>query len=1084
VKYSDILSIKTQFKRSTNITYDTNCDSYILSTSPIQTLRRILVSNTSNSIAITGPFGSGKSSFLIFLESLLVKNDKSELCIEKLKEKDRVTYKQYQQFLGCSKKGFYSLKMVGEHQAFKQIFVNTLNENNELAESIQFIQNNKGYSFTSLLKQINKEVKGLGYAGLIIVVDELGKMIEYASERYLESDIHALQDLAEFVNKHEYMRLVVALHKSFKGYVLNTTNLSFTEWDKIQGRFDSIIFQDDFYELMHVFEQAIYIKPNELIDEVTNNIVSIYRDYKKHVKHKQIPINESSLAKLVPIHPFSSLALFHIFSKYFQNQRSIFSFLSAQEPFSFQQFIDKDINKNSLYTLDWLFDYINYLLNAYTVNMVDRESWILANEYLDRANILTLMQKKIIKSIALISSFGLEHLIQLDIKSFELLFFEKNEVHKEIKELESKGIILFKRGTNAYALIEETTININEEMTTIINNQVKVDYAQEINQIIKYDRILAKRFVIETGTAKFFAKKFIDTEIAKSLDLKHTLVYVSAELSEKNIIDGSSNNKNCVYIKLPLSNQLKRLIDQSIAINVLLKRKDVLLKQRVVKLLQGMLNDNKNQIDKILDFKDTLYFCGQRSQYSSELLQQKTSTILQNSYPRMPIIINDLVNPIQKETNVPIGMKQLFEHMINHEHSEKLNIEKLPPQMAIYLSVLKQSGLHQKKLGKWSFSEPNSNNFSSLWQELFKLIKSNNRISVDKLINRFCLEPFGLNDYAAKFVIFLFFIINESNLHFFRERTYQFDFDIDQLMDIWKNSQLYEVEWYELTANEEMIFTKYLNIFDQFIDTNYSKRNIKTIFQKLFVKLNSLPKFCHQTKLLSMQAISLRSSIFISKDPHTVFFKVFPKALGYKQLDESNIDNFISEFKQTFNEIVFIYKKMLQEIEGIVVEAFELSNRHYPFDNQLEDIFKKYLEGNDDKDVIAVSRICKTSIDLRSFLNGLSSILSHKKIDNAFDHDITELKKLIYKFSSQVLTKIDIVELINNRPVDVKKLKISTIKGDNHLVMMVEKGKILSLGKKASEILKTIEGNYTPDEQLYLITSMAEKAIKGNNAEN
>lgn len=78
LKYSDIISIKTNFQRSTNIVFDSNCDSYILSTSSINSLRRILVTNTSNSIAITGPFGSGKSSLLVFLEALLIKNNESK----------------------------------------------------------------------------------------------------------------------------------------------------------------------------------------------------------------------------------------------------------------------------------------------------------------------------------------------------------------------------------------------------------------------------------------------------------------------------------------------------------------------------------------------------------------------------------------------------------------------------------------------------------------------------------------------------------------------------------------------------------------------------------------------------------------------------------------------------------------------------------------------------------------------------------------------------------------------------------------------------------------------------------------------
>ena len=327
-----------------------------------------------------------------------------------------------------------------------------------------------------MLKQLNKEIKELGYTGTLFLLDELGKIIEYASEKYLDSDIHALQDLAEYVNKQDNMRLVVALHKSFKDYVQTTTHISFTEWDKIQGRFDNIVFQDDFYELMHIFEEAITIESTKGMKVVCKKINDAFTAYKNNKTDKNIPIHAASLEKLAPLHPFASIALFNIFSKHFQNQRSVFSFLSAQEPYSFQSFISQDVEENTLYTLDMLFDYINYLVNAYTVNMVDKESWKLANEYLDSADILTPIQQKIIKSIALISAFGLEKTIQLDAETFALALSDETLVEEEIKELQSKGLILYKRASHSFALIEETAINIDETLSEIIKTQIKTNY--------------------------------------------------------------------------------------------------------------------------------------------------------------------------------------------------------------------------------------------------------------------------------------------------------------------------------------------------------------------------------------------------------------------------------------------------------------------------------------------------------------------------------------------------------------------------------------------------------------------------------
>jgi len=82
------------------------------------------------------------------------------------------------------------------------------------------------------------------------------------------------------------------------------------------------------------------------------------------------------------------------------------------------------------------------------------------------------------------------------------------------------------------------------------------------------------------------------------------------------------------------------------------------------------------------------------------------------------------------------------------------------------------------------------------------------------------------------------------------------------------------------------------------------------------------------------------------------------------------------------------------------------------------------------------------------------------------------LKQKIRKFADGVLSKLDIVELINNRPVDVKKLKISTVDGDNTLLMTINKTKIPELSKKAEEIVYDLSNKLTKDEKLYLITLM------------
>ncbi len=137
-------------------------------------------------------------------------------------------------------------------------------------------------------------------------------------------------------------------------------------------------------------------------------------------------------------------------------------------------------------------------------------------------------------------------------------------------------------------------------------------------------------------------------------------------------------------------------------------------------------------------------------------------------------------------------------------------------------------------------------------------------------------------------------------------------------------------------------------------------------------------------------------------------------------------------------------------------------------------ILEKYLNEHDDKEVSSVYRVCSTSNDITSFLNGLSLVLVNQKVEDSYDHDIKDLKQKINKFANRILSKLDIIELINNRPVDVKKLKISTVDGDNSLIMTVDKTKVAELSKTADGIVYDLSKKLTKDEKLYMITLMME----------
>jgi len=67
MKYNDVIKLNLEYNKSINILFNENIE-YIETTSSKKALKAL---NYHNAVAIIGPFGSGKSAFLLYLSNLI-----------------------------------------------------------------------------------------------------------------------------------------------------------------------------------------------------------------------------------------------------------------------------------------------------------------------------------------------------------------------------------------------------------------------------------------------------------------------------------------------------------------------------------------------------------------------------------------------------------------------------------------------------------------------------------------------------------------------------------------------------------------------------------------------------------------------------------------------------------------------------------------------------------------------------------------------------------------------------------------------------------------------------------------------------
>lgn len=1076
--YKDYISLNSKFSKSTNIVYDTeDCKNYIITKSAKNVLAILFKLDYHNSISLIGPFGCGKSSLLLYINTLLSNTEHTDKCVKKLENYDKELFQEAKKFI--ESKNFLRVKIVGEHVSFKEQLKTTLLAIKELKLTIKYLKENYRYQLSKALEYINKDIEKSKYTDILFSIDEFGKFIEYGFEDLNSNDIFDLQTLSEFINKKSNYKLIVSLHKAFSEYTQGVnTAISYTDWDKIQGRFENIVFKDDYYEMLNIFKETIVLNSSLHIDKCKKIVEDICKD-ESFQKNIDTTDSKELFEQIIPIHPYSVLVIAEIFTKYFQNQRSIYSFIFSSEPSAFQEFIYKEHEKYKLYSLADLYDYVEYLLKVYSILLPDREVWYFSEYRLNDNRIKNTIQIDIIKTISLIHTFKLINTVLPNKEHIVLSLIDKylkEDIVKNIKYLEETNILVYQEQNKSFSLLEDSNIDINKEMKNILSRGINIDYEKSLNSFIKDKYTVAKRYFSSYGNKKIFEKKYVSSNL-KILEEPYKIFLV--ESVDKKLNKYILNNKKSIFIRLQNVKKLNELIEKIQALHSIKDTNKDKISIDTNDIIENMIIDYTLALENILNenyLNSMIYFSSTQYKYNSRNIQMLISSIAETNYSDTPILNNYTLNhTIANKASGTTAIKMLFAKLLTDWNTPNLGIEKYPAEKALYLSIIKPSGIHKEVKGKYILSEPNSLNFRNIWKFIEKTLSK--KINLIDILSKLEKEPYGLNKTSAMFILSLFIIVNQDKMSIFRSNTYTYDLTIDLLMNMWKATDKYELQLIKLSNEQKNLFKAYVQITTDITDYEYSKDKVVSIIKTLYTKFSKLPDYSKNTLKISKEAIALRSALNSMKEPTEAFFGMFPKALGYKELESIKIDEFIMKFKSAFNEIALSYKEEILILEKYLTKIFYLKTKTFPYNNGLVELSNKLSKVDTfDSTIKALIRSFTYSNSTLELIDSISVILINKKLEKCYDNDIIVLMDKLSNHAKDMLSKLELTDIITDEQ-DVRKVSLSSLESNLNKVISINKNKIDTINNTVNEIKKKIPTSYTNDEKLYLISQLLNEEL-------
>lgn len=958
---------------STNIIRDDSKEiDYVVTPNTKEIFDRIFVNNfgANKSFSLIGNYGTGKSTFLWALEKNL---NKEKIFFNNLDS-------ELQEVIGYD-------------------FIKTIGENNSLLETLsKELKVKGGVGNSKLIDALEKRrLKAFKKGrGLVLLLDEFGKFLEHASLEKSTDELFLIQQISEWANNDSNETyFIITLHQNFASYGKNLSNQDKLEWEKIKGRFVELTFNEPVEQLIYFASKKLqeFLIPSSLQSSFTDLIKLIQSS--SLVSHNKI-INEHLSNALYPLDWLSSNVLVNSLQRYGQNERSLFSFLNDDTDFSIKKL------KKDFYAVSNVYD---YLLNslATEINSGDnphRAQWLTTFRALERAELVFdenySIASEVIKTIGLVNIFSKtggcfneNFIIQYFnlTRSFDVSFI--------LKKLETSGIIRFYKHSNKINFLEGTDLDLEQELIRV-NKEINPDFsiANEIRNLVELPVMLVKRYSFETGTRRFFEYRIFEdfnqvTNAGGVLDGYINLVFDNIKTSE--LLNKSKSNPSNIFVQYKNSSQIRNEVLMILKYNKLLQehQQDInalkLLNQERRFHLQQLENLVINKLfnnDKNIWINDGK----KKSIQSKHKLYEWLTNICYKIYKKTPKFNNELINKQFLSTPINTARKHLIRALLSNEHTEDLGFDsqKFPPQKAIYISLLKQSGIHQKnnELGYFELDRPSDDShLIELWDESERFLKSSlsNKRNLSEFYELLSSPPYKLKKGFIDFWIPVFLIAKKEDFALFHLNGGFVPFITEDTIDlIHKKPHDFLIKSYDVTGLKVNLLESYkelVQIGDAGIHGTQS--TFLSIFGNFLKFQRGLKKYSLKTNKLSTQAIKLREAIAASKDPEDALFNLFPSALGFHSLaikeDLEVLGTFTNHIQDAIREIRNSYNELLNRIEQQIISSFYCSAKDFS-------IYK--------------SEIISKTLDIDSSILGKSQNIFYKRLVSPLDDRTSWIKSV------------------------------------------------------------------------------------------
>lgn len=808
--------------------------------------------------------------------------------------------------------------------------------------------------------------------GVLLIIDELGKNLEFAARNPESDDVFLLQRLAEEATRSgdRGFMMVVMLHQAIASYAQGLDSTAKREWDKVAGRFEEIVYAQPIEQVLALVAATLNVDVPRLPEAAKKESTAAMSTAAKLALYSSaVPGSIAELGpKIFPIHPTALPAIVRTMRKFGQNERSLFSFISSAEPMGLQQHCAKSVEDGGHYRLYHFFEYARSNLLPTLTMSSSHTHWGVIEAVLAATIPDNVVEEQVLKTIALLSLLDAPDLPASEEMVTAAISADRRKVEEAVRKLKQRGVVYERGAAKGLCLWPHTSVNLDDAFRSAVDaTSGQSDGVHLLCQRIRSEPLVPRAYYVETGTLRYAEVQLVPAaDVSRAvepvdLDGRGADLLLRVVVPSDRIQQRKARDYVAEHVKELSHGLIVTIAEPANGAGTALK--DLLAWEWVKDNVQSLSGDRYAREELTRQIVQAhrslrgrlggLQNLGIPSPHELELFYAggkpvtlKTGRELltflgercRKLYPDTPRILNELVNRRSPSAAAVAARTKLAEAMAIAPDIANLGMDdtKRPAEMALYLSILKHGGFHVRTLHGWGFRVPApTEDWCNLLPALNAITARLKEPGVDalvpapKLFKTLSGRPLGIREGLQPFILAIYLATHHQNVSVYEDGTYLYDVGGDAFLRLMKEPQFFHFQFSELSGVRSDVFSRLLHALE-LTPRDDDRSDLLDLVRPLAVFIaREVPEYCRRTTSLSATAIAVRAALLDAREPLKLVFTALPEACGMNAIipgSTVDTDLFSRRLKSALHEIRVAYPTLIARLNRAISAAFRITD--------------------------------------------------------------------------------------------------------------------------------------------------------------